>query len=835
MQMKQIPRALHFLIVVSSFDLSTASALKQHSIAADALPPANNAPRSNSHLRVVSNAFLEKETEIHKMHLSKRPPSKLTGESSIHSPHLQMAGVAIFGAIALAIVVWVCWVIEETYDKYSSACQNIDDVDWSFGDFVAYQFGQWMTWTKDSSSSVLLGVSACVFLVGTFAYWLFVPGAGIWHGAWMTFIWMVAPDGGIGETTFTGAACGGFLSLCGLLIFALVLTLVQQAFDDWMKELREGVTTVMEEGHVLIIGLTSQTVHLIGELGKAYHCQGGVTLVVMLGDTARTAMEEMIAGANMELLGSRIVLRPGFPQYVDDLEICSAHSALSIIILANHDRDKEVRDAFVMQALLVLREKGWPQHGRIVAECSLSKNRTLLEQIGGDQTSFVMMERWLAKMSLQVSQQPGLGAIISSAFSFDGSEMYITDIPDRLVGKTLTDIGVYFPKAVVAGSINAANEIKIGHCEDHTLKKGDELIMFCENMEDSGHCTNEPYHAPLPVPEGIRMPPKPKFHSSPEKILIVGWGTYLGALLVEIDKHVCKGTRITIVSPKEENGRASHLERSQRRWQHKFKNISFDHVVGMLGSPTVWDRLPCPVWEFSCVFLLADLGTSDAREADACTIVAAVHLRSLLTEAPRVKGGPPPHIQIVPELKDPRSEHLARICNLTDSLDSAGMPVQVMAALSVQPRLRTLMRDLVGDEGPLKFYIRRLDEYLPENQTLPSHLSFIQAQAIVAVTGGVLVAWSDRDKEMETNKFVMELETQVFHQDRVEPHIEWIFNPHNKTEQRPWSAIDRLAVLVSEAVCEQTPRTARTSLCSELDEAELDESPDPGDAPNRGV
>jgi len=124
---------------------------------------------------------------------------------------------------------------------------------------------------------------------------------------------------------------------------------------------------------------------------------------------------------------------------------------------------------------------------------------------------------------------------------------------------------------------------------------------------------------------------------------------------------------------------------------------------------------------------------------------------------------------------------------------------------------------------------------LPENQTLPSHLSFIQAQAIVAVTGGVLVAWSDRDKEMETNKFVMELETQVFHQDRVEPHIEWIFNPHNKTLERPWSAIDRLAVLVSETVCEQTPRTARESLCSELDEADLDDSPAPGDSPNKGV
>jgi len=219
--------------------------------------------------------------------------------------------------------------------------------------------------------------------------------------------------------------------------------------------------------------------------------------------------------------------------------------------------------------------------------------------------------------------------------------------------------------------------------------------------------------------------------------------------------------------------------------------------------------LPCAIWQLSRIFLLADLDASDARAADACTIVAAVHLRSLLTEAPRDTGGPPPHIQIVPELKDPRSEHLARICNLTDSLDSSGMPVQVMAALSVQPRLKALMRDLVGDEGPLRFYIRRLDEYLPEMQVTPSRLSFVEAQQIVASTGGVLVAWSERDNEMELNKFVMELEVDVFHQSHVEPHIQWIFNPPHKTLERPWSASDRLAVLVSENNIERTAFSPR--------------------------
>jgi len=797
----KIPRALECLIVVSILKLSSASVLKQPSIAVDALPPVQqsggHAPASTSHLRSVSNAFLGKET--HTLNLSKPVRAASSQQSTKHSFHIQLLGIVIFGAITLATLAWVFLVVEETYAKYEKACKNIDDVDWAFGDFVTYEIGQWMTWTHNSSSMLLCGVAFCVFLFGTFAYWLLVPKSGIWHGAWITFVWMVAPDGGIGERSFMGAACGGVLSLCGLLIFALVLTLVQEAFDTWMKGLREGVTTVMEEGHVLIIGLTGETVHLIGELCKAYHCRGGVTLVIMLGDTERKDMEELLAGISMELLGSRIVVRPGYPQYVDDLEIASAQSCSSVIILANHNVDKEVRDAFVIQALLVLREKDWPQHGHIVAECSLTKNRALMDQIGGPKTSFVMIERWLAKLSLQVSHQPGLGAIISSAFSFEGSEMYITEIPDCHVGRSLADVAMYYPKAVIAGSIDANNVIKIGHCHEHLVKKGEELVMFCENLDDSDHCASEPFYVLPPLMEGIRTPPKPNDEPLIEKILIVGWGTYLGALLVEIDKHVSKGTSIIIVSPKLEKDRVSHLARSERRWQHKFTNISFDHVVGMLGSPTVWDRLPCPVWELSRIFLLADLAAADARAADACTIVAAVHLRALLTEAPRATPrSPPPHIQIVPELKDPRSEHLAKVCNLTDTLDSSGMPVQVMAALSVQPRLRTLMRDLVGEDGGLRFFVRGIDEYLPENYLFPSKLSFVQAQQIVASTGGVLVGWSERNTEMEKNKFVVELEIEVFHQHHVEPHIQWIFNPPNKTHERPWSASDRLAVLVSE-------------------------------------
>jgi len=795
----RIPWALHFVIVISTIEICSGSLLKQHSGASDSYSPTHprsgNATASIPHLRRGSNAFLGTHTRKVSL-LNLRGPSA--------SFNYQHVGVVIFSLIALAIVVWLLFLLEEMYAKYQNACESIDDVDWSFQDYAVYQLGQWMTWTKDSSSILLVGVTACLFLIGTFAYWLVVPKAGIWHGAWMTYIWMVAPDGGIGEATFAGAACGAVLSICGLLIFALVLTLVQNWFDSWMRDLRAGRSGVMEVGHVLIIGLTRPTVHLIGELCKAYSRQGGVTLVVMLGDTLKQDMEDMIVEANMQMLGSKVVVRPGYPQYHDDLDIAAAHSCCSIIILADHTKDKEVRDAFVMQALLVLREKGWPQHGQIVAECSLQKNMPLLTDIGGAQTTLVMLEQFLAKMTLQVSQEPGLGEIIAHAFSFEGSEMYITDVPDIHVGRTLQDVGSYYPKAVVAGSIDANDEVRVGHCDDHILKKGEELILFCENSGDASHCTSKPYYVPAPLIEGVRTPPKLNFALSVEKILVVGWGAYIGALLVEIDRHVHKGTRIVIVSPKPENERTPYLERSQRRWQHKFVNISFDHVVGMLGSPTVWDRLPFAVGEFSRILLLADTSTPDGRTADSCTIAAAMHLRSLLSECPA------PRVKIVPELRDPRSAYLTRMINLTDFLDSAGMPVQVLAALAYQPRLSSLMTSLVGDGGALRFVIRRLEDYLPEQQALPGRISFVEAQHIVAATGGVLVGWSERDEEMEQNKFVMLLETEIFQESHAETHIQWKFNPEQKTVERPWASCDRLAVLLSLPASDRTPRTPRT-------------------------
>jgi hypothetical protein len=123
--------------------------------------------------------------------------------------------------------------------------------------------------------------------------------------------------------------------------------------------------------------------------------------------------------------------------------------------MADRQKDKEVRDAFVMQAVLVLHSNRWPENGRILVECSLLRNRALLEQLGGPHMDIVMLDRWMAKFLIQASQQYGLGRVIASTFSFEGSTLYVVPLPEHFLKQkqTFADTTLHYPHAVPVGKL----------------------------------------------------------------------------------------------------------------------------------------------------------------------------------------------------------------------------------------------------------------------------------------------------------------------------------------------------------------------------------------------
>lgn len=296
----------------------------------------------------------------------------------------------------------------------------------------------------------------------------------------------------------------------------------------------------------------------------------------------------------------------------------------------------------------------------------------------------------------------------------------------------------------------------------------------------------------FPEPSFIQARTRPNFPRllghEPEIILVVGWSLLIGPMLVQVDIEVHKGTRVICMSPLPVEERQEIVSRAERRWQHKLENITLEHVQGMLGSPTVWDRLPMRLEEASRIFILADSAASDKRHADACTVAAVMQARHILSER-----GVEKQIPIVPEIQDPRTEKLCKICNISSFVDSSGMPVQVLAAVCFQPRLREVLRRVVGDDEAVGYSIRSLSDYLPDGAQLPESLNFVQIHQIVAQTDDVVIGWSWEDDYSHAN---LDFATAMSaYEGRGSECLKWELNPADKAAMRQWSSSDRICVL----------------------------------------
>merc|ERR1719324_2183160 len=261
-------------------------------------------------------------------------------------------------------------------------------------------------------------------------------GSNMYTSAYKVFVWLVAPDAGAGELTLVGAAIGAGMSITGLVLFALLLTLMQDSFAGFLDNIKNGRSHVMETGHTVLIGISQYTLPILAELCKAHEVSGGTAICVLSHALTKTDMEQTIMEQEFNMCGSRIVVRAGHPYSQSDLQHVAAASAASIVIMPDRGQSKEMRDAFVLRALIGLRGNGWPKHGRILAVCSLMRNKTLFVKTGGLKTDVVMLDDFMGKLMVQGSSQPGLGTVVKSTFGFGGSEFYVAKAADSVVGKT---------------------------------------------------------------------------------------------------------------------------------------------------------------------------------------------------------------------------------------------------------------------------------------------------------------------------------------------------------------------------------------------------------------
>ncbi len=178
-------------------------------------------------------------------------------------------------------------------------------------------------------------------------------------------------------------------SIGGMLLFALLLSIISDSTSDMLDDLKKGRSRVIESNHTLILGWSDKVVPAIRELALANKsCGGGV--VVVLAERDKEAMEADLRSelAPDALLGTEVVCRSGSPLLLQDLLKVSAQTARAVVVLSDPGVDADESDARAVRIVMSL--TGLQIKAHIVVEMCDIDNRELVQLVGQNRTEVVV-------------------------------------------------------------------------------------------------------------------------------------------------------------------------------------------------------------------------------------------------------------------------------------------------------------------------------------------------------------------------------------------------------------------------------------------------------------
>ena len=137
-----------------------------------------------------------------------------------------------------------------------------------------------------------------------------------------------------------------FLSLMGLVVFSVLISLINNTMRSRIETLRRGETPVLEREHVLLLGWNNKVFSVLRQLARL---QPGIKVVILAPLEIKTMQEELrVMGIQRERI--TIILRSGITSNRSELERVALDYATSVIILSTDADDSESIKSMVLLA-----------------------------------------------------------------------------------------------------------------------------------------------------------------------------------------------------------------------------------------------------------------------------------------------------------------------------------------------------------------------------------------------------------------------------------------------------------------------------------------------------
>ena len=400
-------------------------------------------------------------------------------------------------------------------------------------------------------------------------------------------------------------------------------------------------------------------------------------------------MEDEIRTKIPDMLGTRVVCRSGDPLDMDDLQIVSPDTARAIIIVSPGGQYPDLPVAKSLLALAKDHEKrATPAH--IVTAIHRPTNMEIARMIGGSEAQIFMVDRLIAYVIAQTCRQPGLSVVYSELFSFEGTAMYITEVPE-LVGSTYREALLRCEAATLFGLCYADGRIELNPAADTAIEAGDKLVVLALS-EDAIHLS--PVSQSAISRAAIRSGRTSA--AALERLLILGWNRRGAMILEQLNQYVAPGGQAKVVAPVE-----------PEQLQADCVGIQFDNlqVTFVRGNPT--DRLTLEKLSaegYQYIILLNPMEAVDLQIADATTIVSLLHLRDIARKAGQ-------KLSIVSEILDVRNRDLTQVTSSDDMIISEQLVAMALTQIAENKNIVPVFIDLLSPHG-VEIYLKPVQDYL---------------------------------------------------------------------------------------------------------------------------
>lgn len=621
-----------------------------------------------------------------------------------------------------------------------------DRARYRFDRTLARSTGTLMGWLVITCLAVVVPVSAVLVWTD--------PGSPRSLSGRLTAAWRTSA-----ETLRLGAMTGtplrmmlsALLGLVALLCVSTLVGVITTSLAERMAELSRGRSTVLERGHVLVLGWSDQVGTVIGELVAA---QAGhrPRAIVLLADRDKTEMERALAARIGPAGRTRLICRSGPASDPAVLALVSPGAASTVLVLPSGE---PAGDAEILRILLALRAligegtAGPP----LLAAVHDDRCRAPARLAAGPRGTVLETDTVTARLIAQCVGRPGLSLVLRDLLDFAGDEFHLADATafhGGPFGATLLG----HPDSCVVGLLSPVGRTWLNPPADTVVAPGSRLIVLAR--DDRATRPADCRH--LVDPSAIAEGPPPVEGAA--RLLVLGWNRRAPLVLGQLRRRARPGSVLDVITDRAVPGPREPEPDHAAGPDVRFRTAALSRPETLLGL----DLAP-----YDGLVVLGPDPADGPDHPDDWTLVALLALRLLEERTGR-------ELRVVSELTDDRNRPLAAVNPGSDVVVSGELTGLLMAQIAQNRHLAAVFDELFSADGST-ICLRPAGTYVRPG----SEATFATVVAAARDRGECAIGYRRHDRRGAPPDHGVRL------------------NPH-KGERREWSAEDQVVVIATDPI-----------------------------------